>query len=123
MAKRREKWERRSVVVEPDEAGIDIGAEEIYIAVPPDRDEESTRRFSSFTGDLHALADWLGRCRIRTVAMSKENRGANIALSVHVRAEEIQWFQRERSFWQGHPDGHKRTLTAAAHLVKVKTTG
>src|SRR5580692_4039983 len=69
MAKRREKRERRSVVVEPDAAGIDIGAEEIYVAVPPDRDEESTRRFSSFTGDLHALADWLGRCGVRSVAM------------------------------------------------------
>ena len=54
MAKRGEKRERRSLVLEPDAAGIDIGAEEIYVAVPPDRDEESTRRFSSFTGDLHA---------------------------------------------------------------------
>jgi transposase len=69
MAKRKEKRERRSLVLEPDAAGIDIGAEEIYVAVPPDRDEESTRRFSSFTGDLHALADWLGRCRIQSVAM------------------------------------------------------
>ena len=39
MAKRGEKRERRSVVLEPDAAGIDIGAEEIYVAVPPDRDE------------------------------------------------------------------------------------
>ena len=69
MTKRKEKQQRRSMVLEPDAAGIDIGAEEIYVAVPPDRDEESTRRFSSFTGDLHALADWLGRCRIQTVAM------------------------------------------------------
>ena len=37
--------------------------------MPPDRDEESTRRFSSFTGDPYALADWLGRCRIQSVAM------------------------------------------------------
>src|SRR3984893_7674756 len=69
MAKRREKRERRSVVLEPAAAGIDIGAEEIYVAVPPDRASESTRRFSSFTGDLHALADWLGLCRIQSVAM------------------------------------------------------
>ena len=61
MAKRREKRECRSVVLEPDAGGIDIGAEEIYVAVPPDRDEESTRRFSRFTSDLHALADWLGQ--------------------------------------------------------------
>ena len=42
------------MVLEPDAAGIDIGAEEIYVAVPPDQDEASTRRFSSFTRDLHA---------------------------------------------------------------------
>ena len=66
MVRRREC---KAVVLEPDAAGIDIGAEEIYVAVPPDRDEESIRRFSSFTCDLHALADWLVRCRVRTVAM------------------------------------------------------
>jgi transposase len=69
MGKRGEKRERRSAILEPDAAGIDIGAEEIYVAVPPDRDEEATRRFSSFTCDLYALAEWLERCRIRTVAM------------------------------------------------------
>ncbi len=61
MVKRREERERRSVVLETDAAGIDIGAEEIYVAVPPDRDEESTRRFSTFTSDLRGLADWLGQ--------------------------------------------------------------
>jgi hypothetical protein len=30
-----------------DADGIDIGAEEIFVAVPPDRDEESTRRVFS----------------------------------------------------------------------------
>jgi transposase len=69
MGKRGEKRERRSAILEPDAAGIDIGAAEIYVAVPPDRDVEATRRFSSFTCDLYALAEWLERCRIRTVAM------------------------------------------------------
>ncbi len=69
MGKRGEKRERRSAILEPDAAGIDIGAEEIYVAVPPDRDEQATRRFSSFTCDLYALAKWLECCRIRTVAM------------------------------------------------------
>ncbi|WP_130425590.1 IS110 family transposase [Edaphobacter modestus] len=69
MGKRGEKRERRSAILEPDAAGIDIGAEEIYVAVPPDRDEQATRRFSSFTCDLYALAEWLQCCRIRTVAM------------------------------------------------------
>jgi transposase len=50
-------------------AGIDIGGEEVYVAVPPDRDEESVRSFPTFTADLHLLVDWLKACRIDTVAM------------------------------------------------------
>jgi transposase len=69
MAKQKEKAVRRSALLEPNAAGIDIGAQEIYVAVPPDRDEHTTRRFTSFTCDLQALADWLQGCRIRTVAM------------------------------------------------------
>jgi hypothetical protein len=56
-------------VLNPDAAGIDIGATEIYVAVPPDRDAESIRRFATFTQDLTGLVDWLQRCGIRTVAM------------------------------------------------------
>ena len=69
MAKRKQQTVRRSALLEPDAAGIDIGAQEIYVAVPPDRDEQATRMFPSFTCDLEALADWLHECRIRTVAM------------------------------------------------------
>jgi transposase len=50
-------------------AGIDIGAEELYVAVPVDRDEENVRVFGSYTVDLYALADWLSECKIDTVAM------------------------------------------------------
>jgi hypothetical protein len=50
-------------------AGIDIGSEFHFVAVPPDRDEQPVRRFSAFTVDLLALADWLKRCGIDTVVM------------------------------------------------------
>jgi transposase len=56
-------------VLEPNAAGVDIGATEIYVAVPADRDAEPVRQFATFTADLLAAADWLERCRIRTVAM------------------------------------------------------
>lgn len=56
-------------LVQLDAAGIDIGATEIYVAVPADRDDEFVRSFDTFTPDLVALADWLQQCRIRTVAM------------------------------------------------------
>lgn len=53
----------------PNAGGIDIGATEIFVAVPADRDSESVRSFPTFTEDLHELADWLQRCRVDTVAM------------------------------------------------------
>jgi len=56
-------------VIEPNAAGIGIGATEILVAVPADRDPEPIRYFLTFTVDLERLADWLQRCRIQTVAM------------------------------------------------------
>jgi transposase len=53
----------------PNAAGVDVGATEIYIAVPVDRDPQPVRHFSTFTEDLHAAADWLKSCQIETVAM------------------------------------------------------
>ena len=55
--------------VHPHAAGLDIGSEEIVVAVPPDRDPQPIRVFSTFTVDLHALVAWLGTCGIDTVAM------------------------------------------------------
>ncbi len=50
-------------------AGIDIGSHEHYVAVPASLDENPVRRFSCFTRDLEAMADWLVRTGITTVAM------------------------------------------------------
>lgn len=55
--------------IERNAAGIDVGATEIYVAVPPDRDPQPVRSFQTFTGDLRAMAAWLVQCRITTVAM------------------------------------------------------
>jgi transposase len=56
-------------VLNPDAAGIDIGATEIYVAVPGDRDPEPVRMFGTFTQDLNQLADWLQQCHVHTIAM------------------------------------------------------
>jgi len=56
-------------VLEPNAAGIDIGATEIYVAVPPDRDPQSVRCFATFTGDLQKLAGWLQQCGVESVVM------------------------------------------------------
>lgn len=55
--------------IEPNAAGIDVGATEIYVAVPVDRDSEPVRCFATFTGDLQAMAQWLLQCGIVSVGM------------------------------------------------------
>ena len=56
-------------VVHPNAAGIDIGNEVHYVAVPPNRSSEAVRRFGCTTAELRAMADWLKQCGIQTVAM------------------------------------------------------
>jgi transposase len=56
-------------VVHPHAAGIDIGNESHYVAVPPTRDSQAVRRFGCTTVELNVMAEWLKQCGIRTVAM------------------------------------------------------
>ncbi|MHB0912340.1 MAG: IS110 family RNA-guided transposase [Armatimonadota bacterium] len=50
-------------------AGIDVGAESHYVAVPEGRANPCVREYRCYTSDLHALAAWLKDCNIETVAM------------------------------------------------------
>jgi len=68
MGKRNKSLENL-VVVQPNAAGLDIGAQEIWACVPAGRDTETVRRFSTFTPDLQALVAWLIACGVETVAM------------------------------------------------------
>src|SRR5262250_2523020 len=56
-------------VVHPDAAGIDIGNEFHYVAVPPTRDSQPVRRFGCTTSELKEMAVWLKQCAIRTIAL------------------------------------------------------
>lgn len=102
-------------VMRPDAAGIDIGATEIFVAVPADRAVENVRSFPTFTQDLYSLADWLNQCGIKTVAMEStgvywiplfqilEDRGLEVCLvnARHVKnvpgrrtdVSDCQWLQ------------------------------
>lgn len=111
---------RRLTLLNPDAAGIDVGASEHYVAVPPERDEQPVRRFGAFTEDLHKLAQWLLRCGVRTVAMEStgvywiplyqilEDYGLVVKLvnARHVKhvpgrksdVQDCQWLQQLESF-------------------------
>ena len=56
-------------ILENSAAGVDVGAREMFVAVPPDRDTHPVQVFNTFTEDLHRLADWLVACGVTTVAM------------------------------------------------------
>lgn len=49
-------------------AGIDIGANEIWVDVGS-KDAEPVRRFETFTADINQMGEWLKSCGIETVAM------------------------------------------------------
>ena len=107
-------------LVNPNAAGIDVGASEHYVAVPPDRDEQAVRRFGAFTEDLHALAQWLLECGVKAVAMEStgvywiplyqilEDYGLEVKLvnARHVKhvpgrksdVQDCQWLQQLESF-------------------------
>ena len=102
-------------VLERNAAGVDVGATEIYVAVPAERDPQAVRRFATFSEDLRAAADWLQQCGIETVAMEStgvywipffqllEQRGLKVCLvnARHVKnvpgrktdVSDCQWLQ------------------------------
>src|ERR1700733_3425342 len=49
-------------------AGMDIGAEEIWVDVG-NKDGEGVRRFGTFRTDLNEIVEGLNQCGIETVAM------------------------------------------------------
>jgi transposase len=126
--------------VHPNAAGLDIGSEEIVVAVPADRDPQPVRVFQTFTADLHALLAWLRACGIDTVAMEStgvfwvpiyellEQAGIvpYLVNARHVKTvpgrksdwNDAQWLQKLHAFGllQGsfRPDAEIRTLRTLA---------
>ena len=56
-------------IVNRNVAGIDVGNESHFVAVPPGRDPQPVQEFGSWTADLERMADWLKACGIETVVM------------------------------------------------------
>ena len=102
-------------------AGIDVGAETHYVAVPPSDDPQPVRGFGAYTVDLEGLADWLAACGITTVALEStgvywiplfellERRGFEVLLVDPQQVQKIkgrpksdvhdcQWLQRLHTF-------------------------
>ena len=108
-------------VVHPDAAGIDVGNSVHYVAVRPDRDPDSVRRFECFTADLHRLADWLVQCRVTTVAM--QSTGVYwIPLYEILEARGLEVFLVNARHTKNLP-GRKSDVQESQWLLKLHTYG
>jgi transposase len=61
--------ERMFEVINPDAAGIDVGASEMWVCVPGENEQERVRKFGTDTMELEALAAWLLQRGVKTVAL------------------------------------------------------
>ena len=105
--------------IQIDVAGIDCGASEHFVSVPPDRDPTPIQSFRTFTADLERLADWLVACRVTSVAM--EATGVYwIPLFDILEARGLEVLVATRSVWR-----QRRAAEADArrHLLGGPTRG
>jgi transposase len=77
MAQRKQKPSRSKTTLPPPRAavnlhaaGIDIGADAHWVAVPPSDAPQPVRSFGACTAALEALADWRATRRITTIALA-----------------------------------------------------
>lgn len=63
------KSQKRFEVVHPNSAAVDVGGSEHLAAVDPTKCDEPVKRFSAFTDDLIAMAEWFKSLDVKVVAM------------------------------------------------------
>lgn len=108
-------------IINPDAAGIDIGAKIHYVCVPEGRDNLRIQSFGCFTEDIHAMATWLKKCGVKSIAMestgvywipvfqilAQEGFEVNLINAQHVKGvpgrkktdvEDCSWLQKLHSY-------------------------
>jgi transposase len=108
-------------IIHPNAAGIDIGSEEHYVAVPDDRDEQSVRTFGCFTPDLEEMATWLKKCRITSVAM--ESTGVYWVSAYQILTAHGFDVQLVDAYHARNVPGRKTDVWDARWLRKLHTFG
>lgn len=56
-------------IINPDSAGIDIGASSHFVAVPEGRDDIIVQEFECYTSDIQKMINWMKKCKIKTIVM------------------------------------------------------
>jgi transposase len=105
-------------------AGIDVGAVEHYVCVPPDavpEGQSNVRSFRAFTRDLDKLVEWLQSCGVTTVAA--ESTGVYwIALAQKLEAAKIEFVLVNAKHLQ-HVPGRKTDIKDCQWLQQLHSYG
>jgi transposase len=108
-------------IVHADAAGIDVGNQSHFVAVPGGRDDQPIREFGSWTEDLWRMASWLRKCGIRTVAM--QSTGVYwIALQEVLEAAGLEVYLVNARGTKNLP-GRKSDVQECEWLMKLHTYG
>ena len=112
-SKRKPKATPSLPIINPHAAGIDVGADKMFVSVPIDSCPKPISTFDVFTPDLLNIAKWLKECQVKTVAMEStgvywiplyeilEAHGFDVTLVAHnypkkpdkSDMEDCQWLQ------------------------------
>jgi transposase len=129
MAKKSKQRKMKSLlqqVCHPDAAGIDIGAEEFYVAVGKEKinpagGESPVRSFSSFNTGIAAAIEWLKGHNIKTVAM--ESTGNYwVALFDQLQQNGLEVCLTNASHCKALP-GRKTDICDAQWIEQLHTAG
>ena len=109
-------------IVHSNAAGIDVGKNTHYVAVPPDRDAESVRYFDSCTDGLQQMVAWLKKCGITSVAL--QSTGVYwIALYDLLQEADFEVYLVNARYTKSLPGRKSETTNAKALLRKPSTSG
>jgi transposase len=108
-------------IVHSDAAGIDVGNQSHFVAVPAGRDAQPVQEFGSWTADLQRMAAWLKSCGIQTVAM--QSTGVYwIAVQEVLEREGIEVYLVNARGTKSLP-GRKSDVQECQWLMKLHTYG
>jgi transposase len=108
-------------IVHSNAAGIDVGKNTHYVAVPPDRDAQSVRYFDSCTDGLQQMVAWLKKCGITSVAL--QSTGVYwIALYDLLQEADFEVYLVNARYTKSLP-GRKSDVQESQWLMKLHTYG
>lgn len=108
-------------IVHANAAGIDVGNQSHFVAVPAGRDTQPVQEFGSWTAELQRMAAWLKSCGIGTVAM--QSTGVYwIAVQEVLEQEGIEVYLVNARGTKNLP-GRKSDVQECQWLMKLHTYG